>query len=88
VDFPANLALTRNIDRQVSWCVGILLNELGDKVLLVRDFNSMSWMFPRGKKIPGESDIMNCAVREVTEETSFDITGHVNEENFLSMKRI
>ena len=85
VDFPREFSAYKRYRSQVPLCGGILLNELGDKVLLVRDFNSMSWMFPRGKKIPGESD-MDCAVREVMEETSFDITGHVNEKEYLSMK--
>ena len=84
MDFSSGFIAYKKYRSQVPVCGGILLNEDGDKVLLVRDFNSMSWMFPRGKKIPGESDV-NCAIREIMEETSFDITNYVNETDFITM---
>lgn len=50
----------------------ILLNEAMDSVLLVRGWKSgASWMFPRGK-INQDEDDLDCAVREVNEETGFD----------------
>lgn len=50
----------------------ILLNEAMDYVLLVRGWNKGSaWMFPRGKINQGEDDL-DCAVREVYEETGFN----------------
>lgn len=50
----------------------ILLNEAMDSVLLVRGITSGSqWMFPRGKINQGEDDL-DCAIREVAEETGFD----------------
>lgn len=50
----------------------ILLNEAMDSVLLVRGWKSgASWMFPRGK-INEHEDDLDCAVREVNEETGFD----------------
>lgn len=50
----------------------ILLNEAMDSVLLVRGWHkSSAWMFPRGKINQGEDDL-DCAVREVYEETGFD----------------
>ncbi|KAJ4425035.1 mRNA-decapping enzyme subunit 2 [Gnomoniopsis sp. IMI 355080] len=50
----------------------ILLNAAMDSVLLVRGWKSgASWMFPRGK-INQDEDDLDCAVREVNEETGFD----------------
>lgn len=50
----------------------ILLNEAMDSVVLVRGTRDGSqWMFPRGKINQGEDDL-DCAIREVAEETGFD----------------
>lgn len=50
----------------------ILLNEAMDSVLLVRGWHkSSAWMFPRGKINQGEDDL-DCAIREVYEETGFN----------------
>lgn len=48
----------------------ILLNPAMDKVLLVRESNS--WSFPKGKINQGETDLEG-AMREVNEETSYDL---------------
>lgn len=51
----------------------ILLNHELDSVLLVRGWKSgSSWSFPRGKINKDEPDL-NCAIREVWEETGFDV---------------
>lgn len=53
----------------------ILLNEAMDSVLLVRGWKKgANWSFPRGK-INKDEDDLDCAVREVYEETGFDIRG-------------
>ncbi|KAI9840408.1 MAG: mRNA-decapping enzyme subunit 2 [Sclerophora amabilis] len=50
----------------------ILLNDEMDKVVLVKGWKKgASWSFPRGKINKDEKDL-NCAVREVYEETGFD----------------
>lgn len=50
----------------------ILLNEAMDSVLLVRGWDKgAAWMFPRGKINQGEDDL-DCAIREVYEETGFN----------------
>ncbi|PSS03777.1 hypothetical protein BD289DRAFT_97139 [Coniella lustricola] len=50
----------------------ILLNEAMDSVVLVKGWSkSSSWMFPRGKINEGEDDL-DCAIREVYEETGFN----------------
>lgn len=51
----------------------ILLNEEMDSVLLVRGWKKgANWSFPRGK-INKDEDDLDCAIREVYEETGFDI---------------
>jgi len=50
--------------------------------LMVRDYNSRSWTFPRGKVNQDEQPI-DCAVREVLEETGFNAAGLVNEADSL-----
>ena len=51
----------------------ILLNHELDSVLLVRGWKTgASWSFPRGKINKDELDL-DCAIREVWEETGFDV---------------
>ena len=84
VDVPREFSAFIVYKRQIPAYGGILLNKDNDKVLLVRD-NSKNWTFPKGKQMPGESDI-NCAKREVMEETGFDITNYVDEAEFITMQ--
>ncbi|CAI7675486.1 unnamed protein product [Penicillium manginii] len=51
----------------------ILLNEDMDEVILVKGWKKgANWSFPRGKINKGEKDL-DCAIREVYEETGFDV---------------
>ncbi|PGH36900.1 mRNA-decapping enzyme subunit 2 [[Emmonsia] crescens] len=51
----------------------ILLNEDMDEVVLVKGWKkNANWSFPRGKINKDEKDL-DCAIREVYEETGFDI---------------
>jgi len=51
----------------------IILNQDMDKVLLVKGWKKgASWSFPRGKINKDEDDLV-CAIREVDEETGYDI---------------
>ena len=51
----------------------ILLNDTLDEVVLVKGYKKgSSWSFPRGKINKDEKDI-DCAIREVYEETGYDI---------------
>ena len=53
----------------------ILLNEKMDEVILVKGWKKgANWSFPRGKINKDEPDLA-CAVREVYEETGYDIDG-------------
>lgn len=60
----------------------ILLNEAMDQVVLVKGWKKgANWSFPRGKINKDEKDL-DCAIREVYEETGFDIkeAGFAKEE--------
>ncbi|KAK3313794.1 hypothetical protein B0H66DRAFT_361682 [Apodospora peruviana] len=51
----------------------IMLNEAMDSTVLVKGWKkSANWSFPRGK-INKDEDDLDCAIREVYEETGFDI---------------
>ncbi|XP_032220585.1 m7GpppN-mRNA hydrolase [Nematostella vectensis] len=61
----------------------IILNEALDKCLLVQPFMSRtSWGFPKGKVNKDENEF-DCAIREVLEETGFDITAYASPDQFL-----
>ena len=66
----------------------ILLNDALDEVVLVKGYKKgSSWSFPRGKINKDEKDL-DCAIREVYEETGYDIrqAGLVgNEEDVRSI---
>ena len=61
----------------------ILLNDDMDQVVLVKGWKKgANWSFPRGKINKDEQDL-DCAIREVYEETGFDVrkAGLVGEES-------
>ena len=64
----------------------IILDQEMEHCLLLRGVkNSASWGFPKGKVDQDEADI-DCAVREVREETSLDISGMISEENSVELE--
>lgn len=65
---------------------GIILNEKMDKVLMVQPWRSKVWVFPRGKINKNESD-EKCAIREVLEETGFDMSAYLNPNDFIEVTR-
>ena len=63
----------------------ILLDEELKHCLLVKGAKaSASWGFPKGKRDEGEADI-DCAAREVFEETSFDASALLQEERSIEV---
>ncbi|WBW73304.1 mRNA decapping complex catalytic subunit Dcp2 [Schizosaccharomyces osmophilus] len=63
----------------------ILLDKSLQRCLLVKGWKASSgWGFPKGKIDKDESDV-DCAVREVYEETGFDLTGHINSNEYIDM---
>eukprot|EP00191_Tetraselmis_sp_GSL018_P023462 CAMPEP_0177621522 /NCGR_PEP_ID=MMETSP0419_2-20121207/27631_1 /TAXON_ID=582737 /ORGANISM="Tetraselmis sp., Strain GSL018" /LENGTH=358 /DNA_ID=CAMNT_0019121447 /DNA_START=58 /DNA_END=1134 /DNA_ORIENTATION=+ len=63
----------------------ILLAPDLEHVLLVRGCHSgAAWSFPRGKRGKDETDVA-CAIREVREETGFDISTLLRPEKFIDI---
>ncbi|KAL5569316.1 hypothetical protein UlMin_025891 [Ulmus minor] len=60
----------------------IILDETFERCLLVKGWKGSSWSFPRGKKSKDEEDDA-CAIREVLEETGFDVTRLINKDEFI-----
>ncbi|KAJ1922647.1 mRNA-decapping enzyme subunit 2 [Tieghemiomyces parasiticus] len=68
---------------QVPVCGAIILNTTWDRCLLVKGWAARaSWGFPRGKINQDEAEV-TCAVREVFEETGFDIAPHLNPDHYI-----
>lgn len=64
----------------------ILLDPKMEKCLLVRGFKADSgWGFPRGKLSKNENDV-ECAIREVQEETGYDITNKIEADHYIDAK--
>lgn len=67
--------------QEVPTCGAALLNSAMDKVVLVRGWGSGArWGFPKGKLAKNETEL-ECAIREVYEETGFDMTPSVTEDD-------
>ncbi|XP_042014820.1 mRNA-decapping enzyme subunit 2-like [Salvia splendens] len=62
----------------------IILDETYERCLLVKGWKGSSWSFPRGKKNKDEED-HKCAIREVLEETGFDVSELLNEDEYIEM---
>ncbi|CAH9116872.1 unnamed protein product [Cuscuta epithymum] len=62
----------------------IILDETYERFLLVKDWKGPSWSFPRGKKNEDEEDDA-CAVREVLEETGFEVSKLLKKEEYIEM---
>ncbi|XP_058204641.1 mRNA-decapping enzyme subunit 2 isoform X1 [Rhododendron vialii] len=62
----------------------IILDESYERCLLVKGWKGTSWSFPRGKKNKDEED-HTCAIREVLEETGFDVSKLLNKDEYIEM---
>jgi mRNA-decapping enzyme subunit 2 len=60
----------------------IILDETYERCLLVKGWKGSSWSFPRGKKSKDEEDHA-CAIREVLEETGFDVSKLLKREEYI-----
>ena len=74
----------RNYKLAVPTYGGIILNEDMSKVLLVLGYwSKTSWGFPKGKVNEDEAPHL-CAVREVLEETGFDMSPKIDPDQFIA----
>ncbi|WOL19310.1 serine/threonine-protein kinase GRIK2 isoform X1 [Canna indica] len=63
----------------------IILDESYERCLLVKGWKAgASWSFPRGKKSKDEED-HTCAVREVLEETGFDVSKILKMDQYIEV---
>ncbi|KAF3433932.1 hypothetical protein FNV43_RR25035 [Rhamnella rubrinervis] len=62
----------------------IILDETYERCVLVKGWKGSSWSFPRGKKNKDEED-HTCAIREVLEETGFDVSNLLNKDEFIEL---
>ncbi|KAI1797905.1 DCP2-domain-containing protein [Ganoderma leucocontextum] len=70
---------------RVPVCGAIMLNNTWDKVVLVKGWKSSAgWGFPKGK-INEQEPKHRCAIREVLEETGYDLEDQLVPENVLQM---
>ncbi|KAK4790387.1 hypothetical protein SAY86_017691 [Trapa natans] len=60
----------------------IILDESFERCLLVKGWKGTSWCFPRGKKNKDEEDHA-CAIREVLEETGFDVSNLLSLNDYI-----
>ncbi|KAK3909378.1 m7GpppN-mRNA hydrolase [Frankliniella fusca] len=75
----------REYKRAVPTYGAIVLDEDLSHVLLVQSFMAKSsWGFPKGK-VNEEEPPVRCAVREVFEETGFDISGLIDDKEFIEI---
>ncbi|KZW02218.1 DCP2-domain-containing protein [Exidia glandulosa HHB12029] len=70
---------------RVPVCGAIMLNDAMDKCILVKGWKSSSgWGFPKGK-INEKEDPSDCAIREVLEETGYDLTDKLHREDNIKL---
>uniref|UniRef100_T1IYD2 m7GpppN-mRNA hydrolase n=1 Tax=Strigamia maritima TaxID=126957 RepID=T1IYD2_STRMM len=60
----------------------ILMDVSLEKVVLVQSYSTSSWGFPKGK-VNADEEAHVCAIREVFEETGFDISELIDENEFF-----
>ncbi|THH34076.1 hypothetical protein EUX98_g104 [Antrodiella citrinella] len=70
---------------RVPVCGAIMLNETWDKCLLVKGWKATSaWGFPKGK-INEQEPKFRCAIREVLEETGYDLDSRLDPSDMVEM---
>ncbi|OBZ78939.1 mRNA decapping complex subunit 2 [Grifola frondosa] len=70
---------------RVPVCGAIMLNDTWDKCVLVKGWKSSAgWGFPKGK-INEQEPRPRCAIREVLEETGYDLDGQLVPEDVIEM---
>ncbi|ODN03776.1 m7GpppN-mRNA hydrolase [Orchesella cincta] len=85
-EIDKHLASFREYKMKVPTYGAILMNESLTKVVLVQGFRNQ-WGFPKGKVNEIEEPV-SCAIREVFEETGYDIAPLVNNNHFIESKAL
>lgn len=81
-DLDSHIAQWKDYKLAVPTCGAILLDQSLNYVLLVQGFYGKSWGFPKGK-INEEEPFVECATREVKEETGYDCSQQISTESFI-----
>ncbi|KAJ7487590.1 Dcp2, box A domain-containing protein, partial [Mycena galericulata] len=70
---------------RVPVCGAIMLNDTWEKCVLVKGWKSSSgWGFPKGK-INEDEPAHSCAIREVLEETGYNLASQINKNDVIEM---
>ncbi|KAJ7092717.1 Dcp2, box A domain-containing protein [Mycena epipterygia] len=70
---------------RVPVCGAIMLNDTWEKCVLVKGWKSSSgWGFPKGK-INEDEPAHSCAIREVLEETGYNLANQINKNDVIEM---
>ncbi|KAJ6604641.1 Dcp2, box A domain-containing protein, partial [Mycena vulgaris] len=70
---------------RVPVCGAIMLNDTWEKCVLVKGWKSSSgWGFPKGK-INEDEPAHSCAIREVLEETGYNLASQINKSDVIEM---
>ncbi|KAJ7630927.1 Dcp2, box A domain-containing protein [Roridomyces roridus] len=70
---------------RVPVCGAIMLNDTWEKCVLVKGWKSSSgWGFPKGK-INEDEPAHSCAIREVLEETGYNLASQINKHDVIEM---
>ncbi|GFR78303.1 M7GpppN-mRNA hydrolase [Elysia marginata] len=81
--FDKHFESWRQYKRSIQTCGAIMMDPDLKYIVLVQSYASKNnWGFPKGKINQGESPAQ-CAIREVLEETGFDITPHLQADEYL-----
>jgi 8-oxo-dGTP pyrophosphatase MutT (NUDIX family) len=69
---------------RVPVCGAIMLNSSMTSCVLVKGYKASSgWGFPKGKINQNEKEV-DCAVREVLEETGYNLASEIQEEDYIN----
>ena len=86
-NFDKNWETFDKYRQRVPTCGGILMNNAKDQVILVSSYKYNNRGFPKGKINEKETEV-ECAVREVKEETGIDISKIINEKEYIFLEGI
>ncbi|XP_071532008.1 m7GpppN-mRNA hydrolase-like [Panulirus ornatus] len=81
-DLHSHISYYKDYKARIPTYGAIMISDDHSQVLLAQEQNYRKWGFPKGKIEDGESP-EDCAVREVLEETGFDISSKLDVNHYL-----